>query len=91
MASKCLHVYLEGLVQGVGMRSYVKKQALELGIVGYVRNLPDGRVELAGEGHEEILKEFYNRLENSRTGRVEKIESNWCEAEGKYTSFEIRF
>ncbi|UMZ74486.1 acylphosphatase [Natranaerofaba carboxydovora] len=91
MAKKCLHAYLEGIVQGVGMRNYVKKQADDLGIVGFVRNLPDGRVELAGEGTEEKLKDLYSRIENSRTGRVDKIDAEWLEAEGKYDSFEIRF
>lgn len=91
MTKKCLHAYLEGVVQGVGMRNYIKRQAIDLSIVGYVKNLPDGRVELAGEGEEEKLKDLYSRIENSKTGRVDKIESNWVEAEGKYDSFEIRF
>ncbi len=91
MSNKCLHAYLEGIVQGVGMRNYVKKQATKLGLTGFVRNLPDGRVELAAEGNEENLKELYKKLENSRTGRVDNIEADWKEYEGKFNDFEIAF
>lgn len=88
---KYLHAFLEGIVQGVGMRNYVKKQADELGISGYVKNLPDGRVEVFAEGEEEKLKELYNRMENSKTGRVDNIDADWKDGEGKYDTFDIKF
>lgn len=44
------HVWLSGVVQGVGFRAAVQRRARELGLTGWVRNLPDGRVELVAEG-----------------------------------------
>lgn len=48
---KTLHVFVSGFVQGVGYRKFVKKAAEKEGLVGWVKNMPDGRVEavLAGE------------------------------------------
>jgi acylphosphatase len=49
---------VEGEVQGVGFRYFVERQARKLGIVGWVRNLPDGRVEALGAGPPAQLAEF---------------------------------
>lgn len=43
--TRCLRVLVSGRVQGVSFRYYTQQQAIELGITGWVRNLPDGRVE----------------------------------------------
>jgi acylphosphatase len=45
-----VHVFVTGFVQGVGYRAFVKKHALNLGLVGLVKNLPDGRVEAIFQG-----------------------------------------
>ena len=47
-----VHIYVSGRVQGVFYRSNTRKKALELGLKGWVRNLPDGRVEAVVEGEE---------------------------------------
>lgn len=55
-------VTLDGRVQGVGFRSFARYKALLLGIKGYVRNMPDGKVEVVAEGPEDKLEEFLNEL-----------------------------
>jgi acylphosphatase len=54
--------YVNGRVQGVGYRYFVLREAESLGITGFARNLPDGRVEVVAEGPEEALARFEARL-----------------------------
>jgi acylphosphatase len=51
-----------GRVQGVGYRYFVLREAERLGLAGFARNLPDGRVEVVAEGSEEILDQLEARL-----------------------------
>jgi acylphosphatase len=50
------HVLVSGKVQGVFFRQKTQRQALSFGVTGWVRNLPDGRVEAVFEGEEEAVK-----------------------------------
>jgi acylphosphatase len=50
VATKRVHLFVSGDVQGVGFRWYCRDEALERGVGGFVRNVPDGRVEAAFEG-----------------------------------------
>lgn len=47
---KCVHLTISGHVQGVCFRAYTQKEAGRLGLVGWVKNLPDGRVEVLAQG-----------------------------------------
>jgi acylphosphatase len=51
-----------GRVQGVGYRYFVLREAERLGLAGFTRNLPDGRVEVIAEGDDEVLGELESRL-----------------------------
>jgi acylphosphatase len=53
---------VEGRVQGVGYRYFVMREAAALGVTGFARNLPDGRVEVVGEGKDEALAAFEESL-----------------------------
>ena len=54
------HVFVSGLVQGVFFRQKTKHQAKSLGVMGWVRNLPDGRVEAVFEGEEDVVNALVN-------------------------------
>ncbi|MFO7152171.1 MAG: acylphosphatase [Bacillota bacterium] len=89
---KRVHAVIYGLVQGVGLRYSVLRKASELGLSGYVKNLPDGSVEMVAEGEEELIKELLEYIERGiRWARVEKIDLEWSECQGKYRGFEIAF
>ncbi len=69
-----------GRVQGVGFRAFVRRHALDLGLCGYVENLPDGRVEVVAEGER---SEIDHLLVKMRAGpphaEVTEIETVWGE------------
>ena len=86
------HVIISGLVQGVFFRSYTREWAKELGVKGWVRNLPDGRVEAVFEGEESRVKEL---IERCRKGPplavVEEVKVTWEKYRGEFDDFEIRY
>lgn len=55
MTTLCLHCYVTGRVQGVGFRYATVEKALALGVKGYVRNLPDRRVEVLACGEKKAV------------------------------------
>lgn len=68
---------LSGRVQGVGFRWFVLKRANELGILGWARNLPDGRVEVVGEAEQPDLDRFEQSLKQGPTfARVDDVQKN---------------
>lgn len=58
----CIHCYVAGRVQGVWFRASTKEQADQLGITGWARNLPDGRVEVIAYGEKDQLKKLHEWL-----------------------------
>ena len=57
-----LHVFYEGNVQGVGFRWSVRHAAKGFDVTGWVRNLPDGRVELQVTGNEDEVRAFLDNI-----------------------------
>lgn len=77
---KRIHCFFSGKVQGVFFRDNTKMKAVSLGLVGFVRNLEDGRVEVVAEGEEEKLKELLEFCKKGEWGaEVTGIEINWEE------------
>jgi acylphosphatase len=85
-----LVVYFAGRVQGVGFRYTTKTTALGFEVVGTVRNLADGRVELVAEGSKKELEEFLQAVRDSGLGRfIKSEECRWEEATHLFKGFEI--
>ena len=90
MSAACRHVYVRGRVQGVAFRWYTQARAEELGLAGWVRNLPDGRVEAWIEGPPEPLDQMLAWLrQGPPAARVEGTDVREREPAG-LASFEIR-
>jgi acylphosphatase len=83
---------VSGMVQGVGFRWFVARHARALGLAGYARNLPDGRVEVVVSGPEESLPALEQLLRagpaNAQVERVERSSEPTSILVGK--SFDIR-
>ncbi len=56
-----IKIKISGNVQGVFFRAFVKERAIELGLKGYVKNMPDGSIEIIAQGKQEALEEFIKR------------------------------
>lgn len=70
-----LRVFVSGKVQGVGYRAFAKKSAHSLGLCGWVKNLPDGRVEVFVQGDRDLVWSFLKELWNGPpAGRVDRME-----------------
>ncbi|GMT49815.1 MAG: acylphosphatase [bacterium] len=73
-----LHLIISGRVQGVGFRYFTQKEAQRLGIVGWVRNTMDERVEIVSSGDKAILEEFLSKVEQGPPGStVTHIKTRW--------------
>jgi acylphosphatase len=90
MARVRAHVWISGRVQGVFFRAHTKELADELGLTGWVRNLPDDRVEAVFEGEEDAVK---RAIEWCKRGpplaSVEKVEVRYEQPTGEFKDFRI--
>ncbi|MEM0215589.1 MAG: acylphosphatase [Archaeoglobaceae archaeon] len=59
---RAVEIYVSGVVQGVGFRYYTTRVAKELGIKGFVKNLPDGRVYIYAVGEDRALEKFISHV-----------------------------
>lgn len=71
-------------------RREITQLSRRLGVVGWVRNLPDGRVEAVAEGEKERLNELIQFCRVGPSGaRVNDIQVDWSESKGEFRSFKI--
>jgi acylphosphatase len=92
MGRKRAHVYVSGEVQGVYFRATTCDEARDRGVEGWVKNLPDGRVEAVFEGSEDAVEgmvEFCH--EGSPRANVDDVETEWEEPTGGFDGFGIRY
>lgn len=88
---KQAHVYISGFVQGVGFRAYVRSKARKIGVVGWVRNLSDDRVEGVFQGDEEKVKKLITFCRRGPFfAQVTDVVVDWEEAKESFTEFTKR-
>jgi acylphosphatase len=82
---------ISGRVQGVGFRYFTQQAAVRENLHGWVRNLPDGRVEAGAEGDVEALERFERALRYGPPGaRVEQLEIEHTVPDGRNSGFTVR-
>ena len=82
---------VRGIVQGVGFRFFVRRQAASLGLSGYVRNQHDGSVEVVAEGDRRSLDHLLRALERGPSGaEVDDVQTEWGAGSGTFSGFQIR-
>ncbi|ADN51164.1 acylphosphatase [Vulcanisaeta distributa] len=90
---KRVHVLVRGVVQGVGFRAFVRRNAKRLGVKGFVRNLPDGfTVEIVAEGPDDAIEQLISIVGKGPPGAiVEDVEVNYEEPRNEFNDFEILY
>lgn len=87
---KAIEIYVSGVVQGVGFRYYTSKIAKELGIKGFVKNLPDGRVYIYAVGDENALEKFISYVRQGPPLAVVRDVEIRSSALKEFERFEVR-
>jgi acylphosphatase len=89
---KQLKAIITGRVQMVMYRDFAQRKARKLGLVGTVKNLKDGSVEVIVEGEEAILNEYIKYLnKGSILSKVKNVRITWDEASGNFSDFLISY
>ena len=82
--------YFSGRVQGVGFRYTVKNVALQYNVAGFVKNLPDGRVELVMEGPDPDMDRLVQDVSRRMDGYIKRVDSVEDPATGEFQQFNIK-
>jgi len=81
---KQIRALYKGIVQGVGFRFTAREIAHEAGVNGWVKNLPDGRVEIVAEAEEETLQGFLTQIQHHFARCVQDVDVAWQNATGEF-------
>lgn len=88
---KSFHMVVSGKVQGGNFQAWTQERAELLGLMGWVRNIADGQVEILVQGDVGKIAEFEQLVrEKSPAPSISGIKSEWIEYEKTYPKFEIR-
>jgi len=86
------HAIVSGLVQGVNFRHYAAMEAKALALDGFVRNLPDGSVEVVAQGMKEDLLKLAEWLKlGPSSSRVENVSIEWQPEREKFNGFSVKY
>jgi acylphosphatase len=90
MSTKRVHVIIRGRVTGVFFRAATQREAKRLGVTGWVKNRPDGSIEIVAEGEEEAIKEIISWANHGpSTARVDNVDVRWRGYTGEFSDFRI--
>lgn len=88
---RAIHCMVSGHVQGVWFRASASERARELGVCGWARNLPDGRVEVLAAGEDDAVDAFRRWLDHGPpAARVDRVEETVADPGDAPAEFEIR-
>ena len=86
------HIFYTGRVQGVGFRYTAEAIAHRLELTGWVKNLPDGRVELVCEGPKDKIEALFSEIQDGSLGRhIKKADCRWEEPVNEFKEFRVEF
>ena len=84
------HIFVSGRVQGVCFRGDTQQIARELGLTGFVKNLPDGKVEIITEGEKEKVKQIVDWVrQGPPAAQVNNIDIEWEGYKGEFKDFQV--
>ncbi len=85
-------VFVSGRVQAVGYRMFIRRHADELGLTGFIQNLPDGRVKIVASGPETAINELLETVhQGPHRAVVRDVEVKWLERYTPFPRFDIKF
>jgi acylphosphatase len=84
-------VFFSGRVQGVGFRYTVRNVASSFDVTGFVKNLPDGRVQLIAEGTADVVDRFVEAVAEAMGGFIRETQMQQSAATGTFSTFDVAF
>jgi len=85
-----VHLVIRGRVQGVGFRWFAASRAQAVHVAGFVRNLPDGSVEVEAEGAREVLVRLVSELSRGPSSAiVTDVSTTWSESDPRHRGFQV--
>jgi acylphosphatase len=90
MATKRVQLIVRGRITGVFFRAATQREARRLGITGWVRNRPDGNVEILAEAEEDAIREMVSWAQHGPSAaRVDDVDVRWRSYTGEFSDFRI--
>jgi acylphosphatase len=90
MATKRVQLIVRGRVTGVFFRAATQREARRLGITGWVKNRPDGNIEIVAEAEEDAIREMVSWAQHGPSvARVDDVDVRWRSYTGEFSDFRI--